>query len=105
MFQEVPVLQFVPSKRGGKILIYKNNSYVQTSSKIRWYCSKKFQTPFLQFMPSKRGGTIMIYNNNTYVQMNSKLRWYCSKKAGGCKSRVVVTEDGEFVTELGGHNH
>ncbi|KAJ8718890.1 hypothetical protein PYW07_016446 [Mythimna separata] len=61
--------------------------------------------PVLQFVPSKRGGTILIYNRNSFVQTSSKVRWYCSKKFRGCRMRIVVTADGQFVTEIGEHNH
>lgn len=59
----------------------------------------------MQFLTSQRGGTILMYKGKRYNKMNNQTRWYCVKNSQGCRSRVLVTKEGEFIQAVGEHNH
>ncbi|OWR46259.1 hypothetical protein KGM_208280 [Danaus plexippus plexippus] len=70
------------------------------------YGKFELRSDAIEFIPSNRSnGRLLVHREYTYVSMNTKTRWYCSKKKMGCKTKLVITPEGEFVELLGQHDH
>ncbi|XP_026730574.1 uncharacterized protein LOC113495815 [Trichoplusia ni] len=107
---DVPTLEFVPSKRGGTILIYKGNTYVQMTSKTRWYCSKKtIGYNYYEIITFVNGKSLIYFQNYTFSYQGPKdvkLYPYCSKRATlRCKARLKLDKSGNIVHAYTQHNH